>query len=259
MADKPNNAVDFWNVNVPAELQTQECPDFLTYALENEKDRSILATRDADWHRLSWEEAQRLTLQNRLDLFERMPSDLRRYREYCFNLERKYGSVMEFVVKHRLKWQNLEPVDKPFAVDSMCFQPRYRRTHELIAIVGDMKILRNDWPYGIDPRIVHLVVWTKFELPAAPSSDADPDEDLSPETRAQIQAYVDEVFINVCGAENVIWFKNWKALKSIHSVEHFHVMLFNPSDDFVDRVTGGDVSASEDAEIQKKALGGEPS
>ena len=29
---------------------------------------------------------------------------------------------------------------------------------------SDVKILRNDWPYGIDERIVHLVVWTKFAL-----------------------------------------------------------------------------------------------
>jgi hypothetical protein len=39
----------------------------------------------------------------------------------------------------------------------------------------------------------------------------------------------------------VIWFKNWASLKSIHAVEHFHVMLFDPSPEFIDRVTKGDV------------------
>lgn len=42
----------------------------------------------------------------------------------------------------------------------------------------------------------------------------------------------------------VIWFKNWKALKSIHSVEHFHVMLFDPDPAFVEGVTHGDVPLS---------------
>lgn len=39
----------------------------------------------------------------------------------------------------------------------------------------------------------------------------------------------------------VIWFKNWQSIKSIHAVEHFHVMLFDPDPGFVREVTGGDV------------------
>lgn len=39
----------------------------------------------------------------------------------------------------------------------------------------------------------------------------------------------------------MIWFKNWASLKSIHAVEHFHVMLFDPSPEFIDNVTNGDV------------------
>jgi Protein of unknown function (DUF3605) len=35
----------------------------------------------------------------------------------------------------------------------------------------------------------------------------------------------------------VIWFKNWKSLKSVHAVEHFHVMLYNPDPAFVDEIT----------------------
>jgi hypothetical protein len=31
----------------------------------------------------------------------------------------------------------------------------------------------------------------------------------------------------------VIWFKNWKSLKSVQAVEHFHVMLFDPEPSFV--------------------------
>ena len=39
----------------------------------------------------------------------------------------------------------------------------------------------------------------------------------------------------------VAWFKNWKALKSVHSVEHFHVMLKGPDPSFLDEVTNGDI------------------
>jgi hypothetical protein len=42
-----------------------------------------------------------------------------------------------------------------------------------------------------------------------------------------------------------IWFKNWKSLKSIQAVEHFHVMLFNPDPEFISEITGGDVAIRE--------------
>lgn len=41
--------------------------------------------------------------------------------------------------------------------------------------------------------------------------------------------------------EKVIWFKNWAALKSVNSVEHFHVMMFDPDPEFVKLITNGDV------------------
>jgi len=105
------------------------------------------------------------------------------------------------------------------------------------------KILLNDWPYGIDTRIVHLVVWTKFATPSDPITD-----DLLPETRAELEDFVQRKFGSVCGEERVIWFRNWGALKSVHAVEHFHVMLFDPPKEFVREVTGGDVSLAEKVE-----------
>ena len=46
-------------------------------------------------------------------------------------------------------------------------------------------------------------------------------------------------------AAKIIWFKNWSSLKSIHSIEHFHVMMNDPDMDFVREITKGDVPVSE--------------
>lgn len=105
---------DFWNVNIPSESHTKDCPDFLQYAFENDKDRMILSTLDADYQRHSWPDVQQLIIDNRLDLFERIPSDLRRYREYCAHLVKEYGSVMNFVMQERLGWKDLAPRAEPF-------------------------------------------------------------------------------------------------------------------------------------------------
>ena len=59
----------------------------------------------------------------------------------------------------------------------------------LTSEVDDIKILYNDWPYGIDKTIVHLVVWTKFVLEADPETD-----DLTPKMRKDIDEYVVRTF-----------------------------------------------------------------
>ena len=59
----------------------------------------------------------------------------------------------------------------------------------LIFGADDIKILYNDWPYGIDKSIVHLVVWTKFVLEHDPETD-----DLTPGMRKDINEYVARMF-----------------------------------------------------------------
>lgn len=174
-----NDVIPYWNVNVPISQHTAECPDFLKTL--NQKDLGIISTPDAEYHVLSWPEVQKFIADNRLDLFQRVPSELRRYLEYVWNLKLKYGSVMEFVLSERLKWE------VPLKAEAPPFKSP-----------NDMKILWNDWPYGIDPRIVHLVVWTKFELLDDPATD-----DLTDEARKEIDDFVDATFRKRLGKENV--------------------------------------------------------
>lgn len=56
---------------------------------------------------------------------------------------------------------------------------------------------------------------------------------MSPATKAIVEQFVQENFADV---KEKVWFKNWNALKSIHSVEHFHVLLFEPKDGFVESI-----------------------
>jgi hypothetical protein len=85
---------------------------------------------------------------------------------------------------------------------------------------------------------VHLVVWTKFEL------DDDPVTGLATqESQQEIEAYVQKTF--TLKVKELVWFKNWRSLKSVHAVEHFHVMLYKPDPVFLRDVTNGDVAMTE--------------
>ncbi|KAK2861111.1 hypothetical protein FQN49_004534 [Arthroderma sp. PD_2] len=208
----------YWLVNVPRDRWPPECPGFLC----NLPAKSIkaLSTPDDEYVRQDWELVQQIIASNRIDLFQRLPSDLRRYLEYTSQIVSKYGSVMNFVVRERLHWE-----------DAMT--PRGLRPFEN---PEDHKILYNDWPYGVEKGIIHLVVWTKFTFEDDPIAD-----DLTPRARKEIDDFVGSVFRTRVPAERVIWFRNWKSLKSVHAVEHFHVMLYQPDMEFVREVTNGDV------------------
>lgn len=137
-----------------------------------------------------------------------------------YDLKKHYGSVLAFVQKERLCWSSVCPSGKaPFEEAT------------------DLRIIYNDWPYGIDPDVTHLVVWVKFNLEDDPETGL-----LTPEHHRLIDDYVQKTFCGIDGLQRdqVIWFKNWKQLKSVHALEHFHVMLYQAPSAFLDRITGND-------------------
>jgi hypothetical protein len=135
---------------------------------------------------------------NRIDLFKRLPSELRRYQKYIYDLKRQHGSVLAFVQNERLHWKNATPSgDEP------------------LTNADDYRILYNDWPYGVETGIKHLVVWTKFLL-----EEEEETGDLTPKAREMVEAFVTRTFCTEIGIsrEQVVWFKNWRSLKSVHAL-----------------------------------------
>ncbi|KAK5990681.1 N-acetylglucosamine-induced 1-like protein [Cladobotryum mycophilum] len=210
-------SIPYWNVNVPERQRTPHCPPFLKGLCL--KDIRTVSTPDSEYHIQSWAEVYNLIKSNRLERFQRIPSQLRRYKAFSYRLAKIHGSIADFVLKERLRWNTpVVPCGAPFQYED------------------DIKILYNDWPYGLDPRIVHLVVWTKFELKADPKTG-----DLTDKARKEIDDFMTRTFRSRLPADKVMWFKNPAALKSIHAVEHFHVMMFDPDPDFIREITNGDV------------------
>lgn len=105
-------------------------------------------------------------------------------------------------------------------------------------------MLINDWPYGNEPGILHLVSWTKSPIP----SD-DTVGDLTPESREILERYIYETFIKDLGADNVLWFKNWASLQSVRSVEHIHILIRNYTPGFLAAVLGSDTSEEKNRPI----------
>jgi hypothetical protein len=143
---------------------------------------------------------------NRIDLFQRVPSELRRYLEFMAHITAEYSSIMRFVIKERLHWgdgkiTDLQPRGKAFEHEGtfcdLISNPKRIKSGEVDTNTGtsmtdDIRILYNDWPYGVEKDIIHLVVWTKFALEDDPVT-----EDLTDSARDEIEGYVRRRFWRV--------------------------------------------------------------
>jgi hypothetical protein len=160
---------------------------------------------------------------NNLSVLKRKPSDLRRYIAWTAETKAQYGTITEYILQNRLpKAWGLPP-----------FVPESQVPFDA---ASDYKVLLNDWPYGLTPEITHIVVWSRTPIPTDPETG-----DLTTESRAQVENFVKTYFVDTLGArgeQQVLWFKNWVALQSVRTLEHFHVLVRNVDDDTLERWTG---------------------
>lgn len=104
------------------------------------------------------------------------------------------------------------------------------------AAASDYRVLLNDWPYGLEPGITHIVVWSRTLIPTDSETG-----DMTTESRALVKAFVERYFVDTLGPEGkdqVTWFKNWVSLQSVRSLEHIHVLVRDVDDDMLERWTG---------------------
>jgi hypothetical protein len=128
------------------------------------------------------------------------------------HIKAEYSSVMRFVIKERLHWgdgktSDLQPRGKAFEHEGtfylfffsfsnfrLKFNPKRINPGKVDPKPGteDIRILYNDWPYGVSKDIIHLVVWTKFPLEDDPMTG-----DLTQSARDGIEGYVRRRFWRV--------------------------------------------------------------
>lgn len=160
-----------------------------------------------------------LIANNKLETLKRKPSDLRRYMAWSHKINGEYGSMTNYLIQHRLPWGS-----PPFSYLSRI---PFENT-------SDFMILLNDWPYGLDPRITHLVVWSK-----TPIATDQKEGDVTEESRKIIEDFVKRTFAERLGNRSrVVWFKNWVRLQSVRALEHVHVLVKDASQQDLEFWTG---------------------
>ncbi|KAK9240106.1 hypothetical protein V1525DRAFT_396012 [Lipomyces kononenkoae] len=192
---------------------------------------------DSAFERFSWERLKDIIRENKLELLTRVPSDLRKYLIWKTQIIKQHGSVANFVLFERLNWGPDPALAKPIS-------------KELFEVRDDYKMLMNDFPYGFDDGIIHVVVWTKNPIPIAQTGS--PTADITPEVRQKLTTFVDTIRESLgMKTDDILWFKNWAALQSVSEIDHFHILLNKPpvDDSGVERLLS---ILADDYDVQKK-------
>jgi hypothetical protein len=194
-------------------------------ALPFPRDDPPFALTAIDWHQLSlpdakftphsWSNLHHLIATDQLDELKRWPSALKAYLAWTAHVKVKYGSVMAYLLHQRLFWN-------PDKDDTGALKFDVHNTTPF-ANSEDYKILRNDWPYGFESGIRHIVVWLKHRLPV------DAEGALNEEGKSLVRQFVKSEFRKKAGeqeeGQKIIWFKNTTNLQSVRSLEHVHVLV----------------------------------
>lgn len=178
-------------------------------------DRALLATPDDQFHLTTWSDLQHIISTNALEELKRLPSDLKKYLAWSHDIKARYGSITTFVIQERLRWTPLGQTDEG--------PPKFGNVSSVpFADARDYAVLVNDWPYGLAPGILHLLVWSKTPIPVDSERG-----DVTPESRRLIVDFVQRYFVDEVerGWEQVLWFKNWVSLQSVRGVDHVHVLV----------------------------------
>jgi len=155
-----------------------------------------------------------------LEILSRTPSDSARYIEWTKDISAAYGNITNYLCRERLRWT-------PLASSTPSTEPIFAcKSTVPFADPDDFLILRNDWPYGLEADITHLVVWLKNRI-ATDSTTGD----LTAKSRCMIEEFVRKTFVSRLdhddAASSVMWFKNWTGLQSVRGIDHIHVLIRN--------------------------------
>lgn len=127
------------------------------------------------------------------------------------------------MIQKRLFW-------KPVSKEGL---PRFDHISDIpFANPRDFAVLRNDWPYGFESGITHLVVWTKTPIETDQTRG-----DVTPASRQVIKDFVQRYFVAELegGEERVQWFKNWVSLQSVRGLDHIHVLVKDAPEGLIEK------------------------
>ncbi|KAF9077468.1 hypothetical protein BDP27DRAFT_1208474 [Rhodocollybia butyracea] len=104
-----------------------------------------------------------------LGLLKRDKKLQQRYNVWAVGIKQEYGSMVSYLLNHRLQWGKLDTLS--LLPSSFSFDIEESRGDDVPPpyFTADtpykyISIIQNDWPYSVPPEIEHTLIWTKVPI-----------------------------------------------------------------------------------------------
>ncbi|PPQ85159.1 hypothetical protein CVT25_004166 [Psilocybe cyanescens] len=124
--------------------------------------------------KFTWNQLKTFVNSGDLGLLKRDRTLQRRYNEWAVGIVAQYGSMVNYLMNHRLRWGQRDTlsllksdVDDAFdhSVDDVSISdsnpPAYFCWETPRRFIS---IIQNDWPYSVPPEVEHTLIWTKTPI-----------------------------------------------------------------------------------------------
>ncbi|KAF5315090.1 hypothetical protein D9619_007355 [Psilocybe cf. subviscida] len=131
--------------------------------------------------KFTWEQLKIFVNSGDLGTLKRDRALQKRYDEWAEGIKAQYGSMVSYLVNHRLRWGQLDTMSllkssldfSRFISGEQCATPSTEAGIEphldppYFSIKTPSKyisLIQNDWPYSVPPEIEHSLIWTKLPI-----------------------------------------------------------------------------------------------
>ncbi|KAM3162909.1 hypothetical protein ACU8KH_03175 [Lachancea thermotolerans] len=166
---------------------------------------------------LSWDQILDLIASGELQELKRTPRVAELYQQYRAELAAQHTTVVDAVIDRKLRWDRCELA----ALDAR-LPTAEARAAAMLSDPALYKLLPNDFPYDFDPRVFHLVLWSKVRIPLYKHHGS---RETVPAVYDKIQSFL-SAKLRPHGVRNFAWFINYPHLQSVKAVSHIHILIY---------------------------------
>ncbi|CCF58252.1 hypothetical protein KAFR_0E00980 [Kazachstania africana CBS 2517] len=171
---------------------------------------------------LSWTEIKHYIHTGELPTLRRSQSETAKYHKHKDYVRDVLKLSMHDYVLKKLDWKQNE-LDE---LNNVKYPTNDDKIQHSFSKEDYYKVTVNDFPYKFEPRVVHLLVWSKIKLPIYMQGD-EKDETMTEK--------IDEFFAKTLNVKfdmekerDYAWFINYVSLQSIKAISHVHLLIRLP-------------------------------
>lgn len=182
---------------------------------------------------IPWDDVIKYIKLKQLANLKRSKEQTERYHKHKDELKRRNMTILQFMLKEKLKWDEREI----YELNHLKYVTVQQQLHAILTKNDFFKVTANDFPYNYEPNVLHLLIWSKIKLPIYLNDTTDSDAfdfqnnrypDMNPECEEIINKFLAKTLhdkYQLSYGIDYVWFVNYSKLQSIKDLSHIHVLI----------------------------------